>query len=104
MPDRGSQGQDALGDADTDAVGGTRGVTFEVELVFEGVEDRLDDLAQRLEELLARPRDLVALAVGPDQVDAARGELGLEGLAVVALVRHQRLVLQRVLDPGGQIG
>ena len=44
VPDRGGQGEDALHDADPDPGGGVAAVLFEVELTFEGVVDRLDDL------------------------------------------------------------
>ena len=51
VPDRSSQGEDALQDADDHPGGGVAAVTFEMELAFEGVVDGLDDLAQRLGEL-----------------------------------------------------
>jgi hypothetical protein len=50
-PDRGGQGEDALQDADDDTGDGAAAVAFEVELGFEGLVDRFDDLPQRLEEL-----------------------------------------------------
>lgn len=43
--DRSRQGQDGLQDANSDAIDGVSAVLFEVELAFEGVVDRLDDLA-----------------------------------------------------------
>jgi hypothetical protein len=39
VPDCGGEGEDALEDADDDAVGGVAAVLFEVELAFEGVVD-----------------------------------------------------------------
>ena len=39
VPDGGGQGEDALQDADGDAVDGAPAVAFEVELAFEGVVD-----------------------------------------------------------------
>jgi hypothetical protein len=45
VPNRGGQGEDALQDADDHAAGGMAAVAFEVELAFECVVDRLDDLA-----------------------------------------------------------
>jgi hypothetical protein len=39
VPDGGGHGQDALGDADGDALEGAPAVSFEVELAFEGVVD-----------------------------------------------------------------
>ena len=53
VPDGGGQGQDALQDADDDALRGVPAVSFEVELAFECLVDRLDDLAQRLEQARA---------------------------------------------------
>ncbi len=55
MPDGGGEGEDALQDADGDPGGGVAAVLFQVELAFEGVVDRFDDLAQRFEELRAGP-------------------------------------------------
>src|SRR4051812_11737127 len=45
VPDRHGEGQDALQHADPDPSRGVSAVLFEVELAFEGVVDRLDDLA-----------------------------------------------------------
>src|SRR5258708_13397935 len=53
VPDGGGHGQDALGDPDGDALEGAPAVCFEVELAFEGVVDRLDQLADRSEQRLA---------------------------------------------------
>ena len=50
VPDGGGQREDALQDADDDSGGGLPAVAFEVELALVGVVDRLDGLAQRLEE------------------------------------------------------
>src|SRR6266498_2616626 len=44
VPDRGGQGEDALQHARDDACRGVPTVAFQVELAFEGVVDRLDDL------------------------------------------------------------
>jgi hypothetical protein len=49
VPDRRGQGEQALGDAGADAVDAASAVQFEVELAFEDVVDRLDELADRLE-------------------------------------------------------
>ena len=48
VPDRGGHGQDALGDPDGDSFEGAAAVGFEVELAFEGVVDRFDELADGL--------------------------------------------------------
>ena len=45
VPDRGGHGEDALQDAHYDAVGSAAAVLFQVELPFEGLVDRFDDLA-----------------------------------------------------------
>ena len=44
-PDRGGQGQQPLGDPDPGALDGVGAVALQAELVFEGVDDRLDPLA-----------------------------------------------------------
>jgi hypothetical protein len=44
VPDGGGQGEQTLGDAGGDAVDGAATVPFEIELAFEGVVDRLDQL------------------------------------------------------------
>src|SRR5216684_8741362 len=85
VPDGGGEGEDALQDADGDAVDGAAAVLLEVELAFEGVVDGLDDLAERLEVLPAGGLGL-ALAGGPEQDHPGAGELVLEVAAVVALV------------------
>jgi hypothetical protein len=56
VPDGGGEGEDALQDADDHAAGSVTAVSFQVKLSFEGVVDRFDDLAQRLEVLSAGPR------------------------------------------------
>lgn len=81
MPDGGGESEDPLRDADADAGDGASAVAFEVELAFEGVVDRLDDLPQRLEELFTASGAL-ALAGWSQQVDPARGQVRLEVLAV----------------------
>jgi len=60
-------------------------VQFQVELAFEGVVDRLDELADRLEQVLAGAG--AAVAVGrAQQLHAAVGEEGVEFGGDVALV------------------
>src|SRR5918995_4623488 len=99
VPDRGGQGQDALYDADPDPGGGVTAVLFEVELAFEGVVDGLDDLAQRLEELISCSWGL-ALAGRAQQLEAGVGEGGLEVAAEVVLVGDHDLPG----PSGGQVG
>ena len=55
VPDGGGEGEDSLQDSDCDSAGGVAAVGFEVELSFESVVDRLDDLAEGLEEPGAGP-------------------------------------------------
>ena len=81
------------------AGGGVPAVTFQVELAFEGVVDRFDDLAQRFEELRAGPSWL-AVAARAQQVQPGLGQGSLEVAAVVVLVADQRLAGQQ----GGQLG
>ena len=55
MPDGGGEGQDSLEDACADAGWFASAVAFEVELGFERLVDRFDDLAERSQELLGGP-------------------------------------------------
>jgi hypothetical protein len=48
VPDRGGQREESLGDSDTDAFHGAAVVWFESKLIFKGVEDRFDELADGL--------------------------------------------------------
>ena len=73
-------------DAGADTGDGLGVVVFEVELAFEGVEDRLDDLAQWLEEPLPCSW-LLAFAGRSEQIDPTRVEVGFEGSTVVVLDR-----------------
>src|ERR1044071_6604008 len=84
VPDRCGQCQDALQDADPDAGWGVSAVLYEVELTFEGVVDRLDDLPQRLEEP-AVGSGFFALAGGAEQLEAGVGDLRLQTAAVGGL-------------------
>jgi hypothetical protein len=90
VPDGGGQGEDALQDADGDSGRGVPAVALEVELSFEGVVDRLDDLAQRLEEPGSGPAGL-ALAGRAQQRQAGVYEAGLKFPAVVVLVPDEDL-------------
>src|ERR1035438_3079561 len=64
-------------------------VAFEIELAFEGLVDRLDDLPQRLEQVRSGPLAL-ALAGRPQQPDVQVRELVFEDTAEVVLVADQR--------------
>lgn len=85
MPDGGGAGEDALEDAGDHAGRGVPAMAFEVKLALEGVVDRLDDLAQWLEELIAGTAAL-ACAGRAQQADLAAGQGCLEVVAVVVLV------------------
>src|SRR5258705_7347602 len=84
VPDRGGQGQDALQDADEDSGGCSAAVSFEVKLSFEGVVDRLDDLAEGPEELGALPFGF-ALSGRAQQGQPRARQGGPEGIARVVL-------------------
>src|ERR1700721_2280484 len=78
VPDGGGEGEDALQDADGDAVDGPAAVLLEVELAFEGVVDGLDDLAQWLEVLASGGLGL-AFAGGPEQDEPGGGDPARHG-------------------------
>src|SRR6266545_946481 len=82
-PDRGGHGQQALGDPDVDAGQGAAAVSFQPELVLEGVEGAFDPLAPAAQR--AVPAWLVG-AVGAQQPDAKPGEVVGELAAGEALV------------------
>lgn len=46
VPDGGGEGEESLADAGGDALGFPAAVAFEVELGFEGLVDRFDDLTE----------------------------------------------------------
>jgi hypothetical protein len=50
VPDHGGQREDPLEDADGHPLAGAPAVAFRVQLAFERLVDRFDDLAQRLEQ------------------------------------------------------
>jgi hypothetical protein len=87
VPDRSGHREDALGDPDSDALEGPAAVSFQVELAFEGVVDRFDELADLLEHRLA-VAGLLPLAGRPQQLDALLGEVLLESLAREAALRE----------------
>src|SRR5918995_854413 len=75
-PDGGGQGEQALADADEDSAEGAAMVLFQAELVFEGVDDRLDPLAHPAQR--AEPARLI-LAIRTNEAGAQRTEVALEG-------------------------
>ena len=75
-------------------------MAFEVELGFEGLVDRLDDLAERSQESLSGSQGFFAEG-GSDEGDAAGVEFGLEAGRAVSLVGHQDLagsLAERVVE------
>src|SRR5262249_41044367 len=99
VPDSGGHGEQPLGDAGGDAVGGAAAVAFEVELALEGVVDRLDPLADPAD--VPVPGCLVA-AVGADQrqPEAGRDQV-LEAVPGEALVPDQGQPWPQRANAGG---
>src|ERR671922_699256 len=84
-PDAGRKGQDAGADARAKALRGAGAVALQAEQVLEGLEDRLDALADR-PQARALPLGLVAPR-RPDHASAQVGHRGGEvppGIALVA--------------------
>ncbi|GAB2811511.1 hypothetical protein GCM10027176_15000 [Actinoallomurus bryophytorum] len=73
VPDRGGRCRHALRDKYGDALDGACTVLFQVELAFEGVVHRFDELADLFEYRFAGSPDLV-LAGGPQERDARCGQ------------------------------
>src|SRR6266545_7634772 len=84
VPDGGGEREDALQDADDHARDGVTAVAFQVELSFEGLVDRLDGLAQGLEQP-GPGTGRFSFAGGAEQVDAGFAQRAFEVLAVVVL-------------------
>src|SRR5437762_3133824 len=63
-----------LSHSDTDAFDGASAVLFQVQLAFESVVDRLDQLPHRLEQGFCGLWDAAVAVGGPQQTDAAGGE------------------------------
>ena len=83
VPDTCGQGQEPLGDAGEQALGGAAAMAFQGELVFEGVEDGFDALADPAQA--ANSVWLVA-AVGAQEPGPELTDGGLEATAGKALV------------------
>src|SRR3954453_14580790 len=90
VPDGGGKCEDALKYSCGDSVAGPAAVALEVELAFEGVVDRLDDLAERFEEAGAGSGSFVSEG-GAQQSGAVAGEEALELGGGVALVGDEGL-------------
>ena len=85
VPDGGGEGEDALEDPGADAGFGAAAVAFEVELGFQCLVDRLDDLSERF-EVAAAGAGCLRFQVRSDQGDAGLVEFVLEAGPPVALV------------------
>src|SRR5215470_14348595 len=88
VPDADRAGEHALADAGPDALEGAAAVVFERELAFDGVDDRLDPLAEAAERAEAR---LLVFAVGAQQPGRERANDLLELLAGEAFVADDEL-------------
>src|ERR1700733_1577971 len=89
VPDAGCECEDSLADAYPDAVEGAAAVAFEGELVFGGVDDRFDPLADAAEVAVA---GLLVFAVGAEQLCCELLDDLFELLAGEALVADDDLV------------
>ena len=92
VPGDGGEGEDSLWHTDGDAGSGASAVTFETELVFEGVVDRFDGLAERFEEPFPHP-GCCCFGGWSDEVDPRLVEVFFEVGAAVPFVRHDGLPL-----------
>lgn len=90
MPDGGGEGEESLEDAGGYSGGFAAAVSFEIELGFESLVDRFDDLAEGSKKLL-EGTGLFAFESRADQGDPCFGESGLEPSGSVALVSDQGL-------------
>src|SRR2546430_583376 len=91
--DAGAEGEDACGDAGEEAGGGAAAVVFEVELVFEAVDDRFDPLPDPADRRVGTV-GLVVSARSQQPAQFAHG--GLEVGAGEALVADDRRAVERV--------
>jgi hypothetical protein len=85
VPDRGCEGKKPLHDVNGDALRRVPAVPFQVKLALEDVVDRLDDLAQELEELRSAAVGL-AFAGRAQELQPGSGGSGFEDPAEVVLV------------------
>jgi hypothetical protein len=90
VPDGGSQGQQSLQHPGDDTLGGVSSVSLQVELAFQGLVDRLDELTERLQELGPRPGSL-ALLGRSNESSALGGQEVLELGTGVSLVGQDDL-------------
>jgi hypothetical protein len=90
VPDRGRKGEDALQDPNPHATRGVTAMALQVELAFERLVHRLDQLPQRPEQPRTGPLGL-ALAGRSQQPHSQLGEDVFQLTAVVVLVGQQDL-------------
>ena len=90
VPDDRGEGEYPLEDTCHNASFGASAVTFEIQLALEGLEDRLDDLAEGSEEPPAVSGRL-GFGGGADQGHVGLVEGFLEAGASVSFVRHESL-------------
>ena len=93
MPDGGGEREDSLEDAGADAGGFASAVAFEIELGFERLVDRLDDLAEWFEESLPWTTSFLGLQFRAVEGDPDLVEFGFECDGLVAFVGHQGLTV-----------
>src|SRR5947209_13337803 len=89
VPDSGGEREQPLGDAGGHAGEAASAVQVQVELAFEGVVDGFDELADRGQQVLARPRSPVAQR-GAQQLGAAGVQVVVQFGGDVALVGQQQ--------------
>src|ERR1019366_1315927 len=85
VPDRSGEGEQSLQDPSHHALCGVAPVSFQVELAFQGLVDRFDELTERLQEPCSGTGSL-ALLGRSDELDPLGGEEPLELGTGVALV------------------
>src|SRR5665213_2030689 len=90
VPDGGGQSQQSLQHPGHHALGSVSSVSLQVQLAFQGLVDRLDELAERLQEPCSGPRSLSSLRRS-DESCSPGGQEALELGAGVALVGQDDL-------------
>ena len=90
VPDYGGEGQEALQDTCYDTWFGASSVPFEIELGFESVVDRLDDLTERFQEPVSRA-GFLCFGGRADEDHPSLVQNLFEGGAAVAFVGYQGL-------------
>ena len=78
VPDRCGHGEEAMGDAGGDAVDGAAAVEFVVELAFQGLVDRFDELADGFEQVLGGVWGAVAIGRAQQPHPSCSSQVGVE--------------------------